>query len=110
MNYKEFQKKQMKESQVLPGDPKKFTKKHRQPGDYSHIWDFLSDAANPLNVLAVISMFVFFKNFPIIPAIFSALTLICFSIRYKRNLSPGWIVAIWIFNTSMWIFNSIIKI
>jgi len=109
MNYREFQKRNKKESEILPGEPKAFGKKHKEPRDYQKIWDFLSEASNPISLLAVISMIAFFRNHPEIPAIFCLITLICFYIRYKMGKCQFWLPGIWIFNTIIWSFNSITK-
>lgn len=111
MNNKEFQKKQQpKEPQILPGNPRKIAKKHRQPGDYSHIWNFLSDAANPAQIITVISMFIFgFSGLPQYPAILCIITSILFLIRsyVKRNFE--FLSLIWLFNSTIWILNFIVN-
>lgn len=98
MNYKEFQKRQQ-------GEAKNPVKKTN--------WDlleFLSEASGLVSLLAVISMIIFWKNLPIIPAFFSLLTAICFFIRYKKDKCLLWLSVVWAFNTIIWLLNSLTKL
>jgi len=106
MNYQEFQKRNKKESKILPGDPKAFAKKHKPQKD------FLSELANPFQILAVISMFIFGGlnqdlRLPEIPAFLCFITCFLFLIRSKRKDSFEWLTLIWLFNAIIWTCNFI---
>lgn len=111
MNYKEFQKRQQKvltESKILPGDPKKFGRKHH-PINYSKFWEFISEMSNIISIFAVIAMFAF-RNTPWVPMVLSLITLISFYTRFKMNKCPVYLPGIWAFNTAVWSLLTFIKI
>jgi hypothetical protein len=112
MNYKEYQERQNKGgSEKEKTSPKK--QKFPKPStnwDVIDFMEFLSEASGPISLLAVISMLVFWKNLPIIPAILSLLIGIFFWIRYKLDKCHFWLPAVWLFNTIIWSFNSLTKL
>jgi hypothetical protein len=106
MNYKEFQKRNKRESEILPGDPKSFGKKHKPKRD------FLTEEANPFQIIAVISMFIFGGLIPNlrlneIPAIFCFITVFLYLIRSHRKGSFENLTLIWLFNAIIWTCNFI---
>jgi hypothetical protein len=108
MNYKEYQDRQKKGVSETP--PKKKFSKPSTRWDAIEFIEFLSEASGLISLLAVISMVIFFRNLPIIPAILSLITGICFYIRYKLDKCHFWLPAVWLFNTIIWSFNSLTKL
>ena len=112
MNNKDFQKTQGKIShRPIQQSQNKSPRPTRQLRKVK-FWNFLSEAANPFQILAVISMFVFGGlirdlRLPEIPALLCFATCFLFLIRSRRKDSFEWLTLIWFFNAIIWTCNFI---
>jgi len=111
MNYQDYKKTQEK-AKGKPVHQSRLDKPIRQSRDWDKFWNFLSEAANPIQILAVISMFVFGGlnrdlRLPEIPALLCFATCFLFLIRSKRKDSFEWLTLIWLFNAIIWTCNFI---
>jgi hypothetical protein len=108
MNYKDYQKlqDQSKEKPVHQSRPDKSARQSSPKND--KLWNFLSEAANPSQLLTILTMVIFgFAKLPEIPAVFCFITFALFIIRSQRKKSFEWLSIIWLFNAIIWSFNSI---
>jgi magnesium-transporting ATPase (P-type) len=107
MNYKEYQEKQ-KNAGVKPVHQARSDKPNRRPFNWDKFWNFLSEAANPFQIIAILTMLIFgFARLPEIPAVFCFITFFLFIVSSIRKKSFEWLSIIWLFNGIIWSFNSI---
>lgn len=101
MNYQEYQNKQKKA-------PQSKEKPNKRP---VRIWNFLSEVANPFQIIAVFSMFIFgfpgVLHLPGIPALFCFITCFLYLVRSKVKNHFEWLTLIWLFNATIWTCNYI---
>jgi hypothetical protein len=96
MNYQEFQKRQQKGNISL---------KEKKPFN----WEGLGSLANPMSIIAIISMIVFFKNLPVIPGIACLITAFLYRIQWKQGKCKSFPPIIWTINSIIWFINQLVR-